>query len=337
MRYRTFPGTDLALSEVGFGMWTVTTTWWGVTDETLRHRLIERAFDLGINHFNTGPTYGDGLGETMLADVLGDKRDQIAIVTKYGYDLTDTAGRPGHRERKQDYSPAGLRAQCEASLRRLNTDRIDLYEAHNPRLHQIDDDGIIETLEDLKAEGKIRCYGVSLGPKIDPDRQCDEGQAACRRGYHSVQMIYNLLEQQCFEGIAPAAREYNVGMMCRVPHSSGLLEGNLTPETTFPKWDHRSHRPPEWLGEGLAKVDQLEFLTAGGKRTIAQAALKFVLAEPLMISALPNVYDEDFLNEFAATSDVPDLTENEIAKVQELYESNFGLKPLAASRNANDE
>jgi len=337
MRYRTFPGTDLALSEVGFGMWTVTTTWWGVTDDTLRRRLIERALDLGINHFNTGPTYGDGLGETMLADVLGNRRDQIAIVTKYGYDLTDTAGRPGHRERQQDYSPAGLRAQCEASLRRLNTDRIDLYEAHNPRLNQIDDEGIIETLEDLKAEGKIRCYGVSLGPKIDPQRQCDEGQAACRRGYHSVQMIYNLLEQQCFEGIAPAAREHHVGMMCRVPHSSGLLEGNLTPETTFPKWDHRSHRPPEWLGEGLAKVDQLDFLTAGGKRTIAQAALKFVLAEPLMISALPNVYDENFLNEFAATSDVPDLTEDEIAKVQALYESNFGLTPLAASRNANNE
>jgi aryl-alcohol dehydrogenase-like predicted oxidoreductase len=73
-------------------------------------------------------------------------------------------------------------------------------------------------------------------------------------------------------------------MMCRVPHSSGLLEGNLTPDTTFPKWDHRSHRPPEWLPEGLAKVEQLDFLTAGGARTIAQAALKFVLAEPLMIS-----------------------------------------------------
>jgi len=84
-------------------------------------------------------------------------------------------------------------------------------------------------------------------------------------------------------------------------------------------------------------VDQLDFLTAGGKRTIAQAALKFVLAEPLMISALPNVYDEDFLEAFAGTSDVPDLSDEEIAKVRELYESNFGLKPLAASQDPNHE
>ena len=329
MRYRTFPGTDLSLSEVGFGVWTVSTAWWGVTDDDLRRRLIRRAFDLGINHFNTGPTYGDGHGETILRDTLGDVRDHVAIATKYGYDLADTAGRPGHREREQDYRPEGIRAQCEASLRRLGTDRIDLYEAHNPRIGQIDDDDVIDTLEALKAEGKIRYYGVSLGPKIDPDRQCDEGVAACRRGYHSVQIIYNLLEQPCFAGIVPAAREHRVGMMCRVPHSSGLLEGNLTPGTTFPKWDHRSHRPAEWLTDGLQKVEQLAFLAAGGRRTLAQAALKFVLNEPLMISALPNVYDESFLEEFAATSDVPDLTTEELARIDALYQANFGLAPAA--------
>lgn len=329
MNYRTFPGTDLSVSEVGFGLWTVSTTWWGVTDEDLRRRLIRKAFDLGINHFNTGPTYGDGYGETIVAETLGDVRDRVVIASKYGYDLSDDDGRPGHRERRQDYTPAGIRIQCEASLKRLNTDRIDLYEAHNPRLEQIDNDGVLDTLETLRTEGKVRYYGVSLGPKIDPDRQCDEGIAAAERGYHCVQMIYNLLEQPCFAGIAPACRAKDIGMMCRVPHSSGLLEGNLTPDTTFPKWDHRSHRPGEWLGEGLKKVDQLDFLTADGSRTIAQAALKFVLAEPLMISALPNVYDEAFLEQFAATSDVPDLTADELRRIGELYESNFGLTATA--------
>ncbi len=326
MRYRTFPGTDLSVSEVGFGVWTVSTDWWGVTDAQARRRLLRKAVELGINHINTAPTYGDGLGETIVRDTLGDRRDELVLVTKYGYDLSDDEGRPGHRERRQDYSPAGIRRQCEASLKRLGTDRIDLYEAHNPRIEQIDDDAIIDTLDRLRDAGKIRAYGVSLGPKIDPDRQCDEGIAAARRGYHSVQMIYNLLEQPCFAGIAPACREHRVGMMCRVPHSSGLLEGNLTADTTFPRWDHRSHRPAHWLPAGLKKVEQLDFLTADGSRTIAQAALKFVLHEPLMCSALPNVYDEDFLEEFAATSDVPDLTDEELARVAELYANNFGVE-----------
>jgi aryl-alcohol dehydrogenase-like predicted oxidoreductase len=330
MRYRTFPGTDLSVSEIGFGVWTVSTKWWGVTDENLRRRLLRQAYDLGITHINTGPTYGDGYGETIVKEVLGDVRDQLVIVSKYGYDLTDNEGRPGHRERRQDYTPEGIRRQCENSLQRLGTDYIDLYEGHNPRIEQIDSDDIIATLEKLQDEGKIRYFGVSLGPKIAPERQIDEGKAACERGYHSIQMIYNLLEQPIHEGIAPTAHEKQVGMMCRVPHSSGLLEGNLTYDTVFPEWDHRSHRPPEWLPQGLKKVEQLDFLTEGTGRTISQAALKFVLRDPLMISALPNVYDEAFLKEFAETSDVPDLTDEEYEKVQALYRKNFGVETAEA-------
>jgi aryl-alcohol dehydrogenase-like predicted oxidoreductase len=327
MNYRTFPGTDLSVSEVGFGVWTVSTTWWGVTDENLRRRLLRRAVELGINHFNTAPTYGDGYGETILRETLGDLRDQLVLVTKYGYDISDTAGRPGHRERRMDYSPEGIIAQCNASLARLGTDRIDLYEAHNPRIEHIDNDAIIATLQKLQDAGKIRYFGVSLGPKIDPDRQIDEGIAAFQRGYHSVQMIYNLLEQPIGPPVLEAAAKHDGGCMVRVPHSSGLLEGNLTPETTFPKWDHRSHRPQSWLTEGLAKVDHLAFLTEGTGRTSSQAARKWLLAEPRVISTLPNIYDEPFLEEFAATGDVPDLTDDELDRVQQLYKQNFGLQP----------
>ena len=253
MKYRTFPGTDLSVSEVGFGVWTVSTTWWGVTDEAERKRLLRLGLELGINHINTGPTYGDGYGEVIVKEVFGDVRDQIVIASKYGYDLADNDGRPGHRERAQDYSAEGIRRQCEASLQRLGTDVIDLYEGHNPRIEQIDNDEIVATLEKLKDEGKIRYYGVSLGPKIEPERQRDEGVAAFKRGYHAVQMIYNLLEQYIGPTVLDAAREYNGGCMVRVPHSSGLLEGNLTPDTKFPKWDHRSHRPP---GEAAARTQE---------------------------------------------------------------------------------
>ena len=326
MQYRTFPGTDLKVSVIGFGVWTVSTTWWGVTDENLRRKLLRDAYEkYGINHINTGPTYGDGYGETIVREVLGDVRDKLVIASKYGYDLGDTEGRAGHRERRQDFSGAGIRQQCEDSLQRLGVEVIDFYEGHNPRVDQIDNDEIIATLEDLKDQGKSRYYGVSLGPKIEPERQIEESIAAIKRGYHGVQFIYNLLEQPIGQSVFPVAHEYQVGMMCRVPHSSGLLEGNLTPETKFERWDHRSHRPPHWLPEGLKKVEHLDFLTAGGARTIGQASLQFILREPLMISLLPNIYDENGLREYAQTSDTPPLTQAEYDRVQELYAANFGL------------
>jgi len=332
MKYRNFPGTDLTVSEVGFGVWTVSTDWWGVTHEPLRRRLLRDAYEKhGITHFNTAPTYGDGYGETLLRETLGDVRPHIVIATKFGYDLADTAGRPGHRERRHDYSPESIERQCDASLQRLGVDCIDLYEGHNTRIGDIDSDDLIAALEKLRDAGKIRCFGVSLGPKIDPARQIDEGVAAIRRGYHGVQLIYNLLEQYIGPPLIQAAREHGgVGLMARVPHSSGLLEGNLTPDTTFPSWDHRSHRPAEWLPEGLKKVDQLEFLTQGGARTIAQAALKFILREPNFVSTLPNIYDDAGLADYAATSDAPDLTDEEYNHVQQLYATNFGLETANA-------
>lgn len=327
MRYRTFPGTELSVSEVGFGVWTVSTNWWGVTDEALRRDLLRKAFDLGVTHYNTAPTYGDGYGETILAEVLGDVRDKVVYATKFGYDLTDTEGRPGHRERAHDYDTDSIVRQCEDSLKRLNTDVIDLYEGHNSRIEHINNDDIIATLEKLKDAGKIRYWGVSLGPKIEPSRQVDEARAAIRKGYHGVQIIYNLLEQAVGGPILDEAREAGVGLMTRVPHSSGLLEGNLTADTQFPQWDHRSHRPKIWLTEGLQKVEQLDFLTSGGARTIAQASLQFILRDPIFMSTLPNIYDEAGLREFAATPDTPALTDSEFEQVQRLYENNFGLEP----------
>ena len=327
MRYRTFPNTDLTVSEVGFGVWTVATNWWGVTDEALRRNLLRQAFDLGITHFNTADTYGDGYGETILQQVLGDVRDRIVIATKFGYDLTDNEGRPGHRERRHDYSPSAIRRSCDASLQRLGTDCIDLYEAHNPRIDAIDNDEVIAALKKLRDAGKIRYYGAALGPKLDPDRQIDEGVAAFDHGFCSVQIIFNLLEQFLGSRTFAAAQRHGGGVLVRVPHSSGLLEGNLTPDTQFQTWDHRSHRPRQWLIDGLRKIEQLDFLTANGRRTLGQAALKFILAEPTVISVLPNIYNAEQLIEFATAPDAADLSADDMSRIQLLYEDNFGLHP----------
>ncbi len=331
MKYRTYPGTDLTMSEIGFGVWTVSTDWWGVTSDTLRRKLLNDAYHkYGITHFNTAPTYGDGYAETILREELGDVMDKLVIATKFGYDLSDKSGRPGHRERRQDFSPQTIKRSCEQSLRRLGREWIDLYEGHNIRVDSIDNDGVIRALEELREEGKVRYCGTALGPKIDPERQKNEAVVSLECGYQSVQIIYNLLEQEIGPVALDAAYRNNGGLLVRVPHSSGLLEGNLNADTVFPGGDHRIFRPHTWLTEGLQKVVQLEFLTGGGARTLGQAALKWVLREPAFICVMPNIYSEAQLAEFAGTSDLPDLTDEEYDRVQRLYAMNFGLTAQAA-------
>lgn len=343
MKYRLLPGTSLKLSEVGFGVWTVGTPMWGVKadDYETGVRLLRHAAELGINFFDSADVYGDGKGETILARAFpGAERDRVVIATKFGYDFYNHPGvQPGQRERPQNWSPDFIRLACERSLERLQTDRIDFYQLHNPRVDTIRNDAVFDTLRQLREQGKIRAFGVALGPAIDR-RQIDEGIAAIQeRGAH-VQIIYNLLEQMLGEQIFPVARRRGAGVFTRVPHSSGLLEGVYSEQTTFSKDDHRSFRVTDdakrkaWLLDGLKKVEQLAFLTTGTGRTLSQAAIKFILAEPSIISVLPNIYNEQQVTEFAAAPDTPDLTADELARVAELVRNNFGLPQTAATEPA---
>jgi len=325
MKYRNIGNTDLNVSTTGFGLWTVTTTWWGISDDAVGVNLLRKAHDLGINFFDTADTYGDGKGETLLTEALGHVRDKIVIGTKFGYDWYNHRARRGQQERPHDWSPQFVRFACEESLRRLNTDYIDLYQMHNPRLETVQNDELFATLEDLKAEGKIRYYAAALGPAIGWEA---EGMAVIRnRPISGLHQIFNLLEQSPGRRLAEACESRGIGVLCRVTHSSGLLEGRYTPDTTFDKTDHRSHRKREWLVEGLHKVDQLSFLTEGAGRTIGQVALQWLLAQPAVATNLPNIYNEEQLEEFAAAADVTPLTDEELATVQGLYDDNFGLLP----------
>ncbi|MCH7809359.1 MAG: aldo/keto reductase [Chloroflexi bacterium] len=329
MQYRELGNTGLKISTVGFGLWTVTTTWWGITDDAVGIGLLRRAHELGVNFFDTADTYGGGKGETLLAEALGQKRDEIIIATKFGYDWYNNPSRRGQQERPHDWSPDFVRFACEESLKRLDTDYIDFYQMHNPRMTAIESDELIATLEDLKSAGKIRHYGATLGPAIGWEA---EGLAVIRdRNIAGLQQIYNLLEQEPGRRLTEACEAKGVGVISRVTHSSGLLEGKYTLDTKFDKTDHRSHRKREWLVEGLQKVDQLAFLTEGTGRTIGQAALQWLLASPAIASTLPNIYNEEQLVEFAEAADVPPLTEDELARVQQLYDGNFGLTRQEAS------
>ena len=336
MQYRSFGDTNLRASVVGFGVWTVGTTMWGIKDEAVGVGLLRRAYDLGITFYDTADVYGDGLGETILAKALGHVRDRITIATKFGYNFyTHPGPQPGQRERPQDWSPAFIRKACEESLRRLGTDRIDLYQLHNPRIDTLRRDDLFEALDRLKAEGKVRHVGAALGPAIN-ERQIEEGHDCIGRlRLASTQIIYNLFEQMLGLPLFPAARQHRGGMMVRVPHSSGLLEGRFTHETSFSGNDHRffrvntDSRKKEWLEDGLKKVEAIGFLTEGTGRTLGQAAIQFVLAEPLVACVLPNIYNNEQLEEFAVGADVPPLSAGEVQRLAQLYDANFGVARAA--------
>ena len=338
MKYRTLGSTNISVSEIGFGVWTVSTNWWGVTDEAVGLRLLQQAFELGMNFFDTADTYGNGLGETILAKALGDKRDQLVIGTKFGYDFYHHTSRRGQEELPQDWRPDYIRFALEQSLSRLQTTHVDLYQLHNPRVSTIQQDDLFATLEALKDEGKIRAYGVALGPAI-AERQIEEGRVAIEsRQATVVQIIYNLLEQMLGRGLFEYGRRHRSSFLVRVPHASGLLDGTVTEQTVFTEQDHRYHRvstadrKQQWQTNGLQKVKQLGFLTEGTGRTLSQAALAFILAEPSVASVLPNIYNEQLLRQFAATSEVAPITDDELNRVQELYAAGFGLAVTATTQ-----
>ena len=330
MKYREIGRSGVQVSEIGFGVWTVTAGWWGSFTEDEAISMLRRAADRGITFFDTGDTYGDGAGETVLARAFRGERDRIVIGTKFGYDwYKDHTDRPGHRERTQDYSPEFLRFAIEQSLKRLETEYIDVYQLHNPRMDAILRDDLFAELERLQDEGKIRAYGAALGPAIGGTEHGDEAMRA-RPEMSCIQIIYNMLEQEPGRRFIAPARELGIGLLVRVPHSSGMLEGTYTLETTFSENDHRSHRPREWLVNGLQKIEHLKFLHEDRGMTLAQASLKWLLAEPTVPSVLPNIYNLEQLEEFSAASDLPDLTPDDLERVATLYDRNFYLEPAPA-------
>jgi aryl-alcohol dehydrogenase-like predicted oxidoreductase len=166
MRYRRLSGTDLQLSELGFGTWTVSTGWWGTYTDAQAQDLIRSAINHGISYIDTADAYGNGRGESMLEPILKEHRDLI-VGTKFGYDFYNNPERPrGQRELPQDMSPKFIRFACEQSLQRMGIDTIAIYQPHNPRVDVLMQDEHWDTLESLKREGKILSYGPSLGPAI---------------------------------------------------------------------------------------------------------------------------------------------------------------------------
>jgi aryl-alcohol dehydrogenase-like predicted oxidoreductase len=334
MRYRDFPNAPITVSEVGFGTWTLSTGWWGERTDEDAVAMLRRAHDeLGITFFDAADTYGNGRAERQLAEAFRGRRHDVVLATKVGYDIYAEGAqgaRRGQSELPMRTDPAYIRFAVDRCLERLETDYLDVLQVHNVKMEQVRQPELWETLRALKREGKIRAWGAAFGPAIGWLYEAVE-LLERERDIDTIQMIWNILEQHPGTAMLEAARAHAPGCCfnIRVTHASGMLEGKYTEDTVFPPNDHRRHRPRSWLVNGVKKIRTLDFLAA--RMTLGQAALKWLLAEPLVVTTLPNIYDDAQLAEFAAASDRPDLTTEELERVAELAAGNFGVaeEPMA--------
>ena len=334
MRYRSFPGTDIAVSELGFGLWTLSTGWWGEKSDVEAIALLRAALDEhGVTFFDAADTYGDGRSERQLAEAFRGRRADVVIGTKIGYDIYDQqarADRRGQSELPQRFDAEHMRFAVDQCLQRLETDYIDVLQLHNVKMEHVRDAAIWETLRELHREGKIRAWGAAFGPAIGWLYEAVE-LLEREPDINTIQMIWNILEQHPGTAMIEAARAHAPDCVfnIRVTHASGMLEGKYTDDTVFPPNDHRRHRPRSWLVNGLKKIRTLDFLTT--RMTLGQAALKWLLAEPRVVTTLPNIYDAEQLTEFAGAIDRDDLSPADLDRVTQLAAENFGVSeaPMA--------
>jgi aryl-alcohol dehydrogenase-like predicted oxidoreductase len=329
MQYRLIPGTDLKVSLLGFGNFVFGTNWWGDFSDDAGVRLQNHAFDQGVNFFDSAAAYGNGRAEQLLARTIQYAgRDKLVISTKFGYDFYSDPGEAGgHRERRQDFSGKFLRFDLEKSLERLQIDCVDLYQAHNLKLPQYSDD-LFKTLEDLVREGKIRYWGIALGPAIG---WREEGYDAFARGAAVVQTVFNMYEQDPGREFCQiAAARGQGGVIARVPTNSGILDEEFkSPSHTFPASDHRKFRDRNWLVYGLKKNDVIRPLARQYGCSIRQLAFKWLAAQPAMVSIEPNLLYPADVDEFAAACNGPALSDATLRQIDELYANDFYLGEAA--------
>ena len=323
MKYRKLGRSGIKVSEIGFGAWTIGLDWWGKKiDDDEAIRMLKRAYDLGINFYETADMYGNGKSEKILSQAFKDMRDEVVYSTKWGYDMYD-AIQIGHNELPQKHNPEFLKYALQQSLNRLQTDYIDVYSLHNPKMDAIKNDSLFISLDKLVQSTKIKSHGVALGPAIGWK---DEGLLAIeKRNITCLQTVYNLLEQDPGRAFLNAVRKnnYDVGIMVRVPDASGVLTGKVNEKTAFNKNDHRSNRKKEWILEAMQKVEKMKPIANARGWSISQLAIKFILSQKEISIVLPTVIDVGEIESFAEMADGKYLSENEMAEITDLYNNNF--------------
>lgn len=328
MERRKFGNTNLEVSAVALGCWIFGVDWWGHYTDERALELCQFSYDQGITYFDNGDAYGNGRAETVFGKFIKEiGRDKIEIGGKFGYDFYNDPGVPGsHSERKQDFSPKFLRFALEQSLKRLGVDVIDLYMAHNIKLPQFRDDLFAE-LDKVRDEGKIKVWGVSLGPAIG---WRDEGvKAMIDHGAKAVQTVYNLFEQNPGREFCEVAHSQHAGVLARVHDNSSILKDVVKVDTNISENDHRKFRDQSWKIYGLKKLELVRHYASDHGMTVHQLACKWLLMDPALTSITGTFLNEHEIQEAAESTGKPNLSQTEMRQIAEDYARDWDLGPDA--------
>ncbi|AKS39179.1 aldo/keto reductase [Anoxybacillus gonensis] len=317
MNYRRLGNTELEVSEVSFGTWAIGGSW-GQTDDSEALKGLQRAIDAGVNFFDTADVYGDGHSEELLAKATKGKEDDIYIATKFC--------RAGDIHDFRTYSEENVRKYCEGSLKRLQRERIDLYQIHCPPFEVLKDGRVFEVLDKLQQEGKIRYYGVSV-------ETVEEGLFCLTNpNVKALQVIFNIFRQKPLEQLLPQAKAQGVGILARLPLASGLLTGKFKKDTTFAENDHRHfNRDGQHfnVGEtfaglefhkGVELSEQLAWI-ADGRGNMTRAALRWILDHDSVTCVIPGFKTVQQVEDNLQALNVPSFSEEEKERLTEFYKN----------------
>jgi aryl-alcohol dehydrogenase-like predicted oxidoreductase len=283
MKYRKLGRTNWKVSEIGYGMWGMG-GWTGSNDEESM-RSLQHAVDLGCNFFDTAWGYGEGKSESLLGELVRANKDKkIYTATKIP---PKNFCWPSKREYSLgvSYPPDHIQEYVEKSLQNAGLDSFDLMQLHTWEDLWLKDESWVQKMLDLKAQGLFHAIGISMN-RWEPWN----GVKAVKSGIiDSVQLIYNIFDQNPKDELFPACREQNVGVIARVPFDEGSLTGLLTKETSWPKGDWRnSYFVPENLIPSVEHADALKPLLPQGM-TMPEMALRFILGEPTVSTIIPGM------------------------------------------------
>jgi aryl-alcohol dehydrogenase-like predicted oxidoreductase len=309
------------VSTVSFGAWAIGSAW-GEVDDSESLAALHRAVDLGVNFFDTADVYGDGRSERLLAQLKRERKEEIIIATK--------AGRRLDPHTSDGYNAENFARFIERSLKNLETDALDLVQLHCPPTAVYYRPEVFGALDDLVTKGKIRHYGVSV------ERVEQALKAIEYPGVKTVQIIFNIFRQRPADLFFGEAKKREVGILARLPLSSGMLTGKLTSESHFQPEDHRAYnrhgerfdRGETFSGvdyeTGLKAVEELRALVPQGM-TVAQFALRWILMFDAVTCAIPGAKRPSQVEENAGAADLP-FSEATMDAVRDLYEGR--IKPL---------
>ena len=317
MKYRDLGRTGWKVSEVSFGAWAIGGTW-GPVEDTDSLAAMHKAVDMGVNFFDTADVYGDGRSERLLRQLRSERSETIYVATKAGRRLSPHV--------TEGYSEANLTSFVERSLHNLGVEALDLLQLHCPPTDVYFRPEVFEALEKMVERGKLRHYGLSV-------ERAEEGLKAMEYpNVQSIQIIFNIFRQRPASLVLREAAARKVGILARLPLSSGMLTGKMSPDTKFSEDDHRAFNREGAAfdkGEtfsgvpyivGLEAVEDVRGLLPPGF-SMAQFALKWILMHEAVSCAIPGAKNIRQAEDNFSASDLPDLDGETMHKLKGLYQA----------------